>query len=166
MELWKDIPNFEGKYQVSNMGRVKAVPHNVKAKGNSYRIVGERILKPARGKFYMQVSLGKHHSFTVQRLVMLAFAGSTPDGMEIMHLNSDPTDNRLCNLTFGTHSENMVERVRQKRSYRQRLTTEDVREIKQRLANGDLQRVIAEDYKVTRQTISGINTGKNFYWIK
>jgi HNH endonuclease len=48
----------------------------------------------------------------VHRLVLEAFAGPCPPGRECRHLNGNPADNRLSNLAWGTHVENMRDRIR------------------------------------------------------
>ena len=48
----------------------------------------------------------------VHRLMLETFVGPCPPGMECRHLNGDPTDNRLCNLVWGTHSENIKDMYR------------------------------------------------------
>ncbi len=118
-EEWRDIPGYEGKYQVSNMGRVKAErPQSKKFKPKVLAPV------PTTGG-YLRVSLsqkGVSKSRTIHRLVMLAFVGSCPVGYEVDHINYDVTDNRLANLRYVTCTENLEHRRPQsspiKRLYR------------------------------------------------
>jgi len=49
---------------------------------------------------------------TVHALVAITFLGPRPEGYEIRHLNGDPTDSRAENLAYGTHSENMLDKVK------------------------------------------------------
>lgn len=103
MEEWRDVPGYEGRYQVSNLGSVKSL--NYLKKGN------EAILRrnPIRGG-YLQVKLmnnGKTKNCLVHRLVWEAFNGKIPEGYEINHLNEDKTDCRLINLSLITHKENV-----------------------------------------------------------
>lgn len=53
----------------------------------------------------------------VHRLVMAAFVGPCPDGIEVCHNNGNPADNRLSNLRYGTHSENQLDQVKHKTHY-------------------------------------------------
>lgn len=56
----------------------------------------------------------KAHPMYVHRLILEAFVGRRPPGMEARHLNGVPTDNRLANLCWGTHSENEADKARHK----------------------------------------------------
>jgi len=94
---------------------------------------------------HYQVSLwreGRWHMAYVHRLVLEAFVGPCPDGMECRHLNGNPSDNRLENLSWGTHKENGEDMVAHDRSTkgernRQAKLTEDrVRYIRRRYAEG------------------------------
>jgi hypothetical protein len=100
---WADIPNYEGLYQVTNDGRVRSLdrPHR---KG--------QMLKPQIDTSrYGHVSYslcknGKMRKYGAHQLVLLAFVGQCPEGMEVRHLNGIAGDNRIENLKYGTPKEN------------------------------------------------------------
>lgn len=69
--------------------------------GRRYRYVN---LTPAEG--------GKYRTFRVHRLVLLAFVGPCPEGMEARHEDGDPSNNRLDNLAWGTPAENRADNRR------------------------------------------------------
>lgn len=104
MEIWKDIPGYHGKYQVSNEGRVRSLPQ--------YNLRTTRILKPGKSKNgYYRVSLSsaaKRKSFLVHQLVAMAFLNHKPNGHSLVvdHINNISTDNRLENLQIITLREN------------------------------------------------------------
>lgn len=102
-EVWRDIPGYEGLYQVSDLGRVKSLNYNHTGR--------EQIRRPGKGRNgYLQVGLwkdGKVKWFKVHRLVWIAFNGPIPDGYEINHISEDKTDCRLVNLNLMTHKENL-----------------------------------------------------------
>ena len=105
-EIWKDIPNYEGWYKVSNYGRIKSLIRNT---NNQYRKT-ERILKiNTSGKYYRiclyKDSIKKY--YLVHRLVWEAFNGPIPEGMQVNHINEVKTDNRLLNLNLMTCKENI-----------------------------------------------------------
>lgn len=103
IEIWRDIPNYDGLYQASNLGRVKSLkrPYGLK----------EKILKPEilNNGYYQVVlckkSVKKH--YRVHRLVWSAFNGPIPENMQVNHINEIKTDNRLSNLNLMTCKENI-----------------------------------------------------------
>lgn len=170
-ELWKDIPGYEGRYQVSNLGRVKSLPrvalwHHRSGTVFPRRVAG-RILKPGRmpcGHLSVVLGHGKPGS-PVHHLVMLAFVGPRPAGMDICHNNGDPADNRLENLRYDTRRENLLDEYRANRGSRTSFTCDQVLDIKNRLAQGEQGARIARDYGVTPSAISAIKTGRSFSWL-
>lgn len=70
---------------------------------------------------YLIVTLwrdGRQRTRLVHRLVLTAFVGPPPEGQEALHANNDRADNRLENLSWGTHSENMLDQVEHGTHYR------------------------------------------------
>lgn len=101
-EKWKDIVGYEGLYQVSNLGNIKSL---------NYRNTGEeKIRKLVIDKYgYFVVSLrvnGKSKQHFVHRLVAQAFMPNPDNKPHIDHINTDKTDNRVCNLRWVTQKEN------------------------------------------------------------
>ena len=97
-EIWKDIKGYEGLYQVSNLGRVKNVKRN--------KVLSKRLNKLGYDSALLfKNGVGVNHG--VHRLVYEAFVDKIPKGLEIDHININPTDNRLENLRLVTHKENM-----------------------------------------------------------
>ena len=110
VEEWRDIRDYEGLYQVSNLGRVKSLGRWVNCKNKGKMWKKEKILKPlVDGNGYLFVVLcknGKLKYFKVHRLVYKAFYGEIPNGMQVNHINEIKTDNRLENLNLMTPKEN------------------------------------------------------------
>lgn len=111
-ERWVAIPGYEDAYAVSDLGRVKSLARRVRLwtpnAGELTRSVAERILRPGPQKSgHLSVALGKGNSKQVHQLVLLAFEGPRPEGLEVLHRDGDPSNNRLSNLRYGTRSENL-----------------------------------------------------------
>jgi len=121
METWKQIPGYGGHYRASSLGRIKSLPRIVRKRHQHGKIMsqkyGEQILFPQKpdrdGYFHVHLSVdGVKINRTVHRLVLEAFTGPRPDGMESCHNNSNPTDNRPENLRWDTHANNNGDRLR------------------------------------------------------
>lgn len=110
-EIWKDIPNYEGYYQVSNIGRVKSLERKVKGKGE--RLISEKILKPYyTGGGYDAVALMKNgikKTSQIHKLVAIAFLGHKPCGHNqvVDHIDNNKLNNRLDNLQLTTQRHNL-----------------------------------------------------------
>lgn len=109
-EIWKDIPNYEGLYQASNLGRIKSLERFRKGENGSLASVKERILKPSiNHKGYYRVALWKNSipkRCLVHRLVWEAFNGTIPEGLQVNHISERKSENRLSNLNLMTPKEN------------------------------------------------------------
>ena len=111
MEEWRPVVGHEGAYEVSNMGRVRSIPHVVRVvpfgRAETTRVSPGRILRPGPNLTgHVTVAIGRK-SRLVHALVAEAFLGPRPQGKEVLHLNHKPSDNRLENLRYGTRSENL-----------------------------------------------------------
>lgn len=111
-EVWRSVVAYEGLYEVSDQGRVRSLPRA----GTRGIVLSPDI--PKRGG-YPSVRLsrdGRKVHRAVHSLVITAFVGPRPPGLECRHGNGDPTDNRLANLTWGTSTENAYDTVSHGRS--------------------------------------------------
>lgn len=115
-EIWKDIKDFEGLYQVSNLGRIKRLPKKVYNNGlknkNKYFISKEIILKPSTiSKGYKGVILTKdkkRYPKKVHRLVAQEFIPNPENKPQINHIDCNKTNNSVENLEWCTNSENQI----------------------------------------------------------
>ncbi len=164
-------------YEVSDKGRVRRVTPNPHGDGTW----PGKILRPAKqSSGYLTVTLSKHgrgHTRTVlvHRLVLEAFRGPFPPGMESNHLDSRKTHNILRNLEFRTHKNNSWRAVLdiERRSATHlgelngnaKLSKWNVLDILGRYIEGEKVSVLAEEYGVDRHTISNICAGHNWQHI-
>jgi len=167
-EIWKDIPNYEGLYQVSNLGRIKSLKRKVRSKGGSFKIVKERFLRSWMNRGYSQVDLSKNNktkAFSVHRIVMIAFIGESE--LDVNHKNGIKTDNRLENLEYCTKSENMLHAYKKglqkpllgEKHGSSKITEGQAKAIKYG-HKGMLQKDIAEIYGIGKSTVCQIRSGK------
>lgn len=109
-EIWKDIPNYEGLYQASNLGKIKSLTRIVNRRGNTTRTVFEKILiTMSDGKGYRLVNLNKlgvTKMYTIHRLILSTFVKNIENKPQVNHINGIKNDNRLVNLEWVTISEN------------------------------------------------------------
>lgn len=108
MEIWKDIKGYEGLYQVSNLGNVKSLSRKV-CNYRGCHISKEKILRPGVHQGYERVVLTKNgirSTKKVHRLVATAFLGEEKD-LSVNHIDSNRSNNRIENLEWVTHLENI-----------------------------------------------------------
>lgn len=108
-EEWRPVVGYEGRYEVSNLGRIRSVTRTFMHSGSygGYRTTHSRILKPIglEGQ-YQNVNLGINNKVRVHRIVAMAFIPNPENKKCIDHINGDKHDNRASNLRWCTHYEN------------------------------------------------------------
>lgn len=168
-EEWRPVPGFEGSYEVSNLGRVRSldrlVQHAACTRHAAYSHIRRGIvLRPGPTKSgHLTVMLGRDGGTRfVHALVLLAFIGPPPPGLETRHLNGNEQDNRLSNLAYGTRGENTKDKKDHKGAVTYKLNTPRIKEIKARLARPYLGigRDLAQEFGVAQSTISAIRRGR------
>lgn len=173
-ERWLPVPWCPGHYEVSDLGRVRRVrPYRTTFAG--------KVLKPKLSLGYPKVSLSVNGVKTdafVHGLVAVAFFGERPDGFVVNHKNAIKTDDRLENLEYVTVAENNRHAVRvgahrapsgQNHSSRThpelyrgerngsaKLNEAQIRDIRQRCAEGQSQRSVARFYSIESSHVCNI----------
>lgn len=151
MILWKDIKNYENRYQISNTGQVR-------------NILKDRVLKPLNVNGYRCVSLsvgGNRKSLRINRLVALAFIPNPHKKPNTNHKNGIKDDNRVENLEWCTQKENVRHALENglhsngERHGNSKLKEKDVLRIRE-MAKTMKLRDISKEFPVTEQQISQI----------
>jgi hypothetical protein len=109
-EVWADIEGYEGRYQVSNIGRVKSLARVNKNGGR----VKERIMIPTYRKAYKMLELSKdgvYKNFTIHRLVSTAFLIKLDGRNHVNHMDCDKENNHWWNLEWVTPEENTLHAI-------------------------------------------------------
>lgn len=159
---WRPVDGFPW-YRVSNTGVVQCC----RERGPGVYLTLEwRTVTPVPEKDgYLQVRLwtsGRSRLYRVHTLVLLAFVGECPDGMEACHKDGDPTNNRLANLRWGTPKSNCGDRdrhgrtARRERNGRAKLTPEQVRDIRDIRSKGCPLATLAVRFGVSKRQIGRV----------
>lgn len=122
-EKWLPVVGMEYLYEVSDRGKVRS-RDRIAPNGRKHK--GRELARTRNAGGYKKVKLSdgeKVYSRSVHRLVLEAFVGPAPAGHECCHNNGDPGDNRLENLRWDTHLENMADMVRHGNSQKGRKRT-------------------------------------------
>lgn len=109
-EIWKDILNYEGRYQASNLGRIKSLNFNGTGK--------EKIMRPRTGNRYYMIALwknGKRKDLLLHRVIAETFIENKENKPFVNHKDENCFNNSVDNLMWCTHKENMNWGTRNKR---------------------------------------------------
>lgn len=167
-EEWRAIAGYEGRYEVSNLGRVKSLlaANNVKR----IHIKPQRLTSGKRGK-YLRVNLykdGHHLTVCVHKVVAEAFVGPCPVGLTVNHKDTIKTHNYDTNLEYITGVNNTAHSVANRlhaygeRNGKAKLTDNDIPMIRHRAKGGESAYRIAKDYMMSEVAISDVITRKHW----
>ncbi len=177
-EIWKDVEGYEGRYQVSNLGRIKSLARYIETTsrwgGNFYLLRKERIMKPGKSpNGYRIVTFhtdGKPKHFTVHRVVAMCFLPNPNNLESINHKNGNKEDNSAHNLEWCTHQENVLHAynsgirvsVKGSKVNGAKLDEAQVRTIKSINISEVSNSAIGRYFNVSAGAISAIRTGKTW----
>jgi hypothetical protein len=117
-EKWMNIPNYEGSYQVSSLGRVKSLERYRKGNGQSFILVKESILKPKLNKYgYLTQALSSHGKLKhipIHKLVAICFLenNNIEKHNQINHIDGNKSNNNPENLEWCDAKHNTQEALR------------------------------------------------------
>jgi hypothetical protein len=156
-ERWKPIPEYEGIYEVSDLGRIRRVKQSKGARAG-------RILNPQFDKKtgYVKVRLFKENkgeTKNIHGLVALAFIGTRPEGHEACHMDDNKLNNHLSNIEYHTQVWNLTSAHRNglhpDHKPGKKLDWDAVHAIR---ASSEPTRTLKARYKVTKGTIQAIRS--------
>jgi hypothetical protein len=153
-EIWKPIPGYESRYEVSNLGRVRSFVTGTGSKGEVHYLSQD--ISDKRG--YRRVTLcvkRKVKKFLVHRLVATAFIGPPPTPEhDVNHIDYEPSNNHCDNLewltTQGNHDHSISRHPRGVTHGMNRLSEDDVRNIRALHAQGGTQTSIALQFGISQ----------------
>lgn len=155
IEEWRDVPGYEGCYQVSSFGRVRSLDRT----DNKGARRSGRILRPGIDLGYYFVHLSKDGNKQVRRvhaLVAAAFLGERPEGYSVNHIDAVRTHNHVGNLEYVTHGDNIRHAANLGRMGK--LTPEQVLSIRKSYSADRTipYSVFAKKFNVSTYTIAGV----------
>lgn len=113
-EIWKDIKNYEGLYQVSNLGRVKSL-NRIEKSGNKFRKRAEKILTQNITQGYKYVNICKNNkikTYRIHRLVAETFLPNPEKLPQVNHIDGNKLNNDVNNLEWCSCKHNIQEAYR------------------------------------------------------
>ena len=175
-EEWKPIPGYEGHFEVSNMGRVKALARkcnlNYRGRLKTTRVRKERIMafNPLKSGYpLVHLNLdGKRKAELVHRLVLTAWVRPPLKGETGNHKNFIKSDNRLENLEWVSQAENNHHKLINGKSRNVKLTADDVRLIRYwavpvpRGCNKGLGKILGKIFGVGNGSINNVVSRATF----
>jgi hypothetical protein len=174
-EIWKDVPSYEGYYQVSNFGLIKSLERIVKYKENHSGLRKEIILKSnitKGGYVHVTICINKiNKTVKTHRLVAIAFIPNPEKKPSVNHINGIKHDNRVENLEWVTAKENTIHAYKTKlksgvkgeKSHLSKLKNEDVFKIKYLYNEGNYSQLsLGKMFNVSQSQIYRIVKGINW----
>lgn len=169
-ERWAPVVGMEGRYEVSDMGRVRSLwfTNGVVSRPRPAPMMMRLKLRSASAP-YPSLQLGKGNHRHVHDLVLRAFVGPPPPGEECCHEDGRHQNSRLANLYWGTRKKNAEDCVRhgtQRRGInhgRAKLSDEAVRHIR---ASEESDLVLAARFNVNARAINYVRLGKTWRHVK
>ena len=170
-ECWRPVKGYEGRYEVSDLGRIRSIQRTIRKSSKSrssydYTVPARMMRQPLRAG-YPSVTLYRDAvkvRESVHRIVAAAFLGAVSDGLVVCHIDGDRRNNRASNLRLDTPAANSADMISHgkslvgTRNHLAKLTPDAVRVI--RASRGVLtQKQLAARFGVSKAAIGYVQRG-------
>lgn len=165
-ETWKPIPNLPG-YDVSDHGNVRSWYNTHGQIVDHPHLLKQSLSNKGRPRIRIRRK-DKKCTLSIHRLVLEAFVGPCPEGMQTCHYDDNPLNNHLDNLRWDTHAANVQDSIRNDTVQRgessggAKLTREQVLMIRERYARSEKSGPLSREFGVTPTTIRSVTSGKTW----
>lgn len=167
-EIWKDIIDFEGCYQISSLGRIRSLDRFVTCRNGGVKLFKGKIKNVSENRRrYKSICLSKNSktkNFDIHRLLAIHFIPNPGNKKEVNHIDGNRMNNDLSNLEWSTPSENalhahktgLISNTGRKNHKRARkLTDNQVIDIKKNYKRG-MAKILSQKYNVSKECIYSI----------
>ena len=169
-ETWRPAEGYEHLYQVSNYGRVKSVDRTETCKNGVIRFRKGMVLKPHQNySGYLWVSFCKNDvrkKKKIHRLVAQCFLPNPEGKPQVNHIDGNKHNNHVNNLEWVTPKENIHHAVENNLRKTNKLSSENVLNIRASINEGVTVTELAEKHNVHYSTIYSIKNNTNWTWLK
>lgn len=170
-EIYKDIVDYEGLYQISNLGNVRSLDKEINLPKGKYIKKGRRISTTRIGNYitFCGYKNGGQKNLYVHREIARAFINNPDNLPAVNHLDGNKKNNSISNLEWCSYMRNirhayetgLMNKSKGENHCHAKLKAEDISKIKELVMDNTFQKV-ADMYGVTRQAIWLIYKGKNW----
>lgn len=115
-EIWKGIPEYSDKYEISSMGSIRSITREVRCKGGTRQLKGKLLQQQTNRKGYAIIALSQGSkspkTYTIHQLVAMTFIPDFIKGTELNHIDGNKQNNAVTNLEISNASHNQLHAVR------------------------------------------------------
>jgi hypothetical protein len=164
---WRELPRFDGVYEISSDGRIRRAKNGAGGAYAGQELAGQ-VDRLGYQRFNLRAPNGELKRISAHISVLEVFVGPRPDKFDASHKNGVKLDNRLENLCWESSSDNHRRKldhgtlVHSEKHKCSKLTTADVLNIRERLRSGErgLKASLAREYGVSKTLIGWIEKRK------
>ena len=110
VEIWRDVPEYIGVYQASQLGRVRSMARKVNRTDGKNMTMKSKVLSPGYYDGYQKIVLcydKKMHTTYVHKVIAETWLRERPKGYDVNHIDGNKDNNCLENLEYITHQQNV-----------------------------------------------------------